>query len=241
LNRSLSIVVPAYNEEDRLPKTLRLIDEFLNKRQWNFREVIVVDDGSKDATVNVAEDFARDHEGVRVIKNPGNRGKGYAVRHGMQHANGEWCLFTDADLSAPIDELDKLFQATDSGADVAIGSRALDRSLIGIHQPGMRETAGKLFNAVMRLAVGLKISDTQCGFKLFSAKAAKAIFPRQQLDRFGFDVEVLFLAKICGFRIAEIPVRWDHYEGSRVGMLTGLRAFAELVEIRVNSLKGKYR
>jgi dolichyl-phosphate beta-glucosyltransferase len=241
LNRSLSIVVPAYNEEDRLPKTLRLLDEFLNKQQWEFREVIVVDDGSKDATVNVAEDFARDHEGVRVIKNPGNRGKGYAVRHGMQHANGEWCLFTDADLSAPIDELDKLFQATDSGADVAIGSRALDRSLIGIHQPGMRETAGKLFNAVMRLAVGLKISDTQCGFKLFSAKAAKAIFPRQQLDRFGFDVEVLFLAKICGFRIAEIPVRWDHYEGSRVGMLTGLRAFAELVEIRVNSLKGKYR
>jgi len=177
-----------------------------------------------------------------VLRNPGNRGKGYSVRHGMTEARGEWRLFTDADLSAPIEELEKLWAAMErEGSQVAIGSRALDRSLIGVHQPGMRESAGRIFNAVMRTVVGLPIADTQCGFKLFQGAASLEIFPRQRLERFGFDVEILFIAKKRGFRISEVPVRWNHAEGSKVGMLTGLHAFSELAAVRWNDLMGKYR
>jgi glycosyltransferase involved in cell wall biosynthesis len=193
-----------------------------------------VDDGSTDATARAADGFA----GVRVLHNPGNRGKGYSVRHGMQEARGEWCLFSDADLSTPIEELEKLWNA---GAPVAIGSRALDRSLIGTHQPGVRESAGKVFNAIMRLTTGLDIADTQCGFKLFRADVAKEVFSRQLLERFGFDAEVLFIADRLGYRIAEVPVIWNHVDGSKVGMFTGLRAFAELAEIRLNNMRGKYK
>jgi glycosyltransferase involved in cell wall biosynthesis len=179
---------------------------------------------------------------VRVLRNPGNRGKGYSVRHGMMEARGEWRLFTDADLSAPIEELEKLWEAMQrDGSQVAIGSRALDRSLIGVHQPSIREGAGRVFNAVMRAVVGLQIADTQCGFKLFQGAAALRIFPLQQLERFGFDVEILFIAKKQGFRISEVPVRWNHVDGSKVGMLTGLHAFSELAAVRWNNLKGKYR
>jgi len=234
LNRSLSIIVPAYNEESRLPETLRKITHYLGRTDWQFHEVLVVDDGSTDATARAAEGF----EGVRVLHNPGNRGKGYSVRHGMREARGEWRLFSDADLSTPIEELDKLWN---TGAPVAIGSRALDRSLIGTHQPGIRESAGKVFNAVMRLATGLNIADTQCGFKLFRADVAKAVFPRQLLERFGFDAEVLFIADRLGYRIAEVPVIWNHVDGSKVGMFTGLRAFAELAEIRMNNMRGRYK
>jgi glycosyltransferase involved in cell wall biosynthesis len=242
LIRSISIVVPAYNEQARLPQTIRRIQEFLTKSEWTFWEIIIVDDGSKDDTVKAASEFAGNTPNIRVLRNPGNRGKGYSVRHGMAEARGEWRLFTDADLSAPIEELDKLWEATvRDGSHVAIGSRALDRSLIGVHQPGMRETAGKLFNAVMRSVVGLHIADTQCGFKLFHGSAALAIFPRQTQDRFGFDVEILFIAKKLGFRISEVPVRWNHVDGSKVGMLTGLHAFTELAQVRWNDLRGKYR
>jgi hypothetical protein len=160
----------------------------------------------------------------------------------MKEARGEWRLFSDADLSAPIEELDKLCDAVDrGGVKVAIGSRALDRSLIGVHQPGFRETAGRFFNAVMRAAVGLHIADTQCGFKLFHKDAAEIAFSRQRLERFGFDVEILYIAKKHGFQIAEIPVRWNHAEGSKVGMLTGLHAFGELAQVRWNDAKGLYR
>ncbi len=160
----------------------------------------------------------------------------------MLKARGEWRLFSDADLSTPIEELDKLWSAVEhGGTEVAIGSRALDRSLIGIHQPGFRETAGRIFNVVMRVTIGLPIADTQCGFKLFRGDVAKEVFSRQMLERFGFDVEVLFIAKQLGYKIAEIPVRWNHAEGSKVGMFTGLRAFLELAEVRANSLRGCYR
>ena len=233
--------MPAWNEQSRLPETLRKIEDYLVTGDWAFHEILVVDDGSSDGTAAVAEEFARANASVRVLRNPGNRGKGYSVRHGMKEARGEWCLFTDADLSAPIDEFDKLRRAAEGGADVVIGSRALDRSLIGVHQPGIRETAGKFFNAVMRVVVGLNISDTQCGFKLFRADVAKEVFSRQKLERFGFDVEVLFIAQRLGYRIAEVPVRWNHVDGSKVGMFSGLRAFTELAEIRVNSLRGRYR
>lgn len=240
--RSLSIVVPAYNEQSRLPETIRQIQEYLSRTQWAFHEILIVDDGSSDKTAEVADSFAKADSNVRVLRNPGNRGKGYSVRHGMAEARGEWRLFTDADLSAPIEEIEKLCDAVErEGSQVAIGSRALDRSLIGVHQPGMRESAGRVFNAVMRGVIGLQIADTQCGFKLFQKEAALEIFPRQTQDRFGFDVEILFIAKKHGYKISEVPVRWNHVEGSKVGMLTGLHAFSELGSVRWNDIKGKYR
>jgi len=242
LIRSISIVVPAYNEQARLPETIRRIQEYLVKSAWTFWEIVIVDDGSTDDTIKALSSFAEANSNVRILRNPGNRGKGYSVRHGMAEARGEWRLFTDADLSAPIEELDKLWEATvREDSHVAIGSRALDRSLIGVHQPGLREIAGKVFNAAMRTVTGLQIADTQCGFKLFHGSASLAIFPRQTQERFGFDVEILFIAKKLGFRISEVPVRWDHVEGSKVGMLTGLHAFTELLQVRWNELRGKYR
>lgn len=208
---------------------------------WDFHEILIVDDGSADATAQLATEAASHNPHIRLLRNPGNRGKGYSVRHGMLEARGAWRLFSDADLSAPIEELSKLWNAVEAGADIAIGSRALDRSLIGRHQPGMREEAGKFFNAIVRAVVGLEIQDTQCGFKLFRADVAQAVFSRQRLERFGFDVEILYIAKMLGYRTAEIPVRWNHAEGSKVSMLTGLHAFGELSQIRVNSLRGLYK
>jgi len=242
LNRSISIIVPAYNEQARLPETLCKIQQYLCRTGWTFHEILVVDDGSSDSTLPLARDFANANPCVRVLCNPGNRGKGYSVRHGMREAKGEWCLFSDADLSTPIEELEKLWTAIErDNAAVAIGSRALDRSLIGVHQHGIREEAGKVFNAFMRVLIGLQIADTQCGFKLFRGDVAKAVFARQLLERFGFDVEVLFIATRLGYRTAEVPVRWNHVEGSKVGMLNGLSAFVELVEIRLNDMRGRYR
>ncbi len=242
LNRSISIIVPAYNEQTRLPETLRRIEEYLAASNWAFHEIIVVDDGSRDDTAGVAEAFSKANPSVRILRNPGNRGKGYSVRRGMLEARGEWRLFSDADLSAPIEELDRLWSVAENGGEaIAIGSREIDRSLIGVHQPGLRESAGRFFNAVMRLLIGLNIADTQCGFKLFRADVVKTVFSRQLLERFGFDVEVLFIAKQHGCRIAEVPVRWNHVDGSKVGMFTGLHAFIELVEIRMNSIRGRYR
>ncbi len=242
LIRSISIVVPAYNEESRLPETIRRIQTYLSNSEWFFHEILVVDDGSTDGTAAAVEAFAREYPNIRLVKNPGNRGKGYSVRHGMAEALGEWRLFTDADLSAPIEELEKLWDAMERDhSEVAIGSRALDRSLIGVHQPGMRERAGRIFNAVMRAVVGLPVADTQCGFKLFQGAASLEIFPRQTQDRFGFDVEILFIAKKHGYKISEVPVRWNHMEGSKVGMLTGLHAFSELAAVRWNDMLGKYK
>jgi len=236
-----SIVIPAYNEAGRIPATLEAVVETVREKRWS-AEVIVVDDGSTDATADVVRRFAAGAPEIRLLQNPGNRGKGYSVRSGLLQALGDVVMFTDADLSAPIEELDKLWDATvRDGSHVAIGSRAIDRSLIGVHQPGMRETAGKIFNAVMRGVTGLQIADTQCGFKLFHGSASLAIFPRQTQERFGFDVEILFIAKKLGFRISEVPVRWNHVEGSKVGMLTGLHAFTELLQVRWNDLRGKYR
>jgi glycosyltransferase involved in cell wall biosynthesis len=242
LIRSLSIVIPAYNERARLPQTLRRILSYISADAPEFYEILIVDDGSTDGTGDEAAAFAASSPNVRVLRNPGNRGKGYSVRHGMLEARGEWRLFTDADLSAPIEELEKLWNAIRRDqSQIAIGSRALDRSLIGVRQPGMRESAGKVFNAVMRAVIGLKIADTQCGFKLFHASVANTIFPKQQQERFGFDVEVLFIANKHGYRISEVPVRWDHVDGSKVSMLTGIHAFSELAAVRWNDIKGKYR
>jgi glycosyltransferase involved in cell wall biosynthesis len=242
LTRSLSIVIPAYDEEKRLSGTLERITDYLKSGKWKFSEVIVVDDGSRDGTVRVAERFRSRVRSVRALRNPGNRGKGYAVRHGMLEAKGEWTLFTDADLSTPIEELEKLWTAAqEARAQVAIGSRALDRSLIGVHQPLFRESAGKLFNLTARVITGLPFWDTQCGFKLFETRAAREIFRRQQLERFGFDVEVLFIARKLGYSSIEVPVRWNDVAGTKVGAVSGLSAFLDPLRVRVNQLRGKYR
>lgn len=233
---SLSIVIPAYNEERRLAATLERISEYLAGQAPAFAEILVVDDGSRDRTAEVAAAFPD----VRVLHNPGNRGKGYSVRHGMLEARGEWTLFTDADLSTPIAELEKLWAAVREGAAVAIGSRALDRTLIGVHQPYLRETMGRIFNLFMRLATGLPFSDTQCGFKLFRSCAAKKIFARQSLDGFGFDVEVLFIARRLGYSIAEVPVRWNDVAGTKVSLARGMKAFLDPLRIRWNQLTGRY-
>jgi glycosyltransferase involved in cell wall biosynthesis len=237
LRRSISIIIPAYNEEKRLPATLRTVRAWLEATSWEFAEIVVVDDGSRDATVELAR-----NAGARVLLNPGNRGKGYTVRHGMLEARGEWTLFTDADLSSPIEELDKLTAAVDrSQARAAIGSRALDRSLIGIRQPLFREYMGRFFNLVIRTVTGLPFHDTQCGFKLFETAAAREIFKRQRLDGFGFDVEVLFIARRLGYRTVEVPVRWNDAAGTKVGMWRGMAAFFDPLKVRWNSILGRYR
>ena len=237
MKRSLSIIIPAYNEAKRLPASLVKVREYLSASPWEFAEVVVVDDGSTDDTVHVARDA-----GVRVLQNPGNRGKGYSVKHGMLEAKGEWALFTDADLSTPIGEIEKLWSAlVDESAQVAVGSRAVDRSLVGVHQPWLREAVGRVFNAAMRLVTGLPFKDTQCGFKLFQTSAGREVFSRQQLDGFGFDVEVLFIAKQLGFRSLEVPVRWDNVEGTKVSLLLGFAAFLDLLKVRRNALQGKYK
>lgn len=241
--RSLSIVIPAYNEEKRLPQTLEKVMDYLGTRKFQFVEVLVVDDGSRDKTAEVAEQASRRWPEVKLLRNPGNHGKGYSVRHGMLEAKGEWALFSDADLSAPIEELVHLEKAVaDDRAAVAIGSRALNRGLIGVHQSKLRETAGRFFNLVMRLTVGLPFWDTQCGFKLFRADAAREVFKRVRMERFGFDAEALFIAKLHGFKTVEIPVRWNHAEGTKVSMFKdSIDMFLDLLRVRRNQIRGFYR
>ncbi|MGA2598159.1 MAG: dolichyl-phosphate beta-glucosyltransferase [Bryobacteraceae bacterium] len=228
--RSLSIVIPAYNEEKRLPGTLDRVLAWLDRRALGFSELIVVDDGSRDNTAGVAES----RPPVRVLRNPGNRGKGYAVRHGMLDARGDWVLYSDADLSTPIEEADRLYDAAmKSGAAIAIGSRAVDRSLVTVHQSSFREYSGRAFNLVMRTITGLPFSDTQCGFKLYRRDAAQKVFSRQKLDGFSFDVEDLYLAKKAGVKAIEVPVHWANVEGTKVSMGQGIKSFTDLVRIRM--------
>ncbi len=237
MRRSISIIIPAYNEEKRLPATLVRIQDYLHRSGWDYAEVIVVNDGSRDDTAGVAQ-----RAGVRVIDNPGNRGKGYTVRHGMLEAQGDWALFSDSDLSSPIEELEKLWAAAERDqAAVVIGSRAVDRSMIGVRQPLFRDLMGRLFNLVMRLITGLSFRDTQCGFKLFQTKAAQSIFSRQQLDGFGFDVEVLYIARRLGYKCLEVPVRWNDVAGTKVSLWRGIAAFFDPLKVRWNSFTCKYK
>ncbi len=240
---SLSIVVPAYNEESRLPDTLEALLAYLDQRSFSFREVLVVDDGSTDRTAEVAARVARAHPHVRLLRNAVNRGKGFSVRRGILQAAGEWVLFTDADLSAPIEELDRLIEAARlRDATVVFGSRALDRSLISVEQSAFRQAAGRCFNLLVRLATGLRFKDTQCGFKLFHARAGREICRRQRIERWGFDVEQLFLARKLGFAAAEVPVRWAHCEGTKIRMLyDSLNMFVDLLRIRLYEFRRLYR
>jgi dolichyl-phosphate beta-glucosyltransferase len=239
----LSIVVPAYNEEARLPRSLALIHDYLTSRGMREEraEIMVVDDGSTDSTALIVQEWSRQLPSVRLISNGQNRGKGYSVRHGMLEARGRVALFTDADLSAPIEEADKLFTALKAGNDVAIGSRALDRSLISTHQSRLRELAGMIFNGFVRLFTGLPFHDTQCGFKAFLREPSRIVFEQQRVERFGFDPEILFLAKRHGLRTVEIPVRWAHDPATKVHVLRdSLLMFRDLFVIRWNWLLGRY-
>lgn len=236
---SLSVVIPAYNEEERLPLALERVSHYL-RRSHPSCEIIVVDDGSTDGTAQLVAEWQQKTPGLRLVSNGRNRGKGYSVRHGMLEARGRVALFTDADLSAPIEEAAKLFAALES-ADVAIGSRDIDRSLIEIHQSRMRELAGIIFNWIVRLFTGLPFHDTQCGFKAFAMPESRIIFQQQRIEDFGFDPEILFLARRHGLRIAEVPVRWAHDARTKVHVVRdSLRMFVDLILIRWNAMLGRY-
>ena len=239
----LSIIIPAYNEEKRLGRSLtRIRDHFASHAPGpDGIEIVIVDDGSTDGTAPVAQEWAREMSFVRLVSNGENRGKGYSVRHGMLEARGRIALFTDADLSAPIEESEKLLGAIAAGNDVAIGSRAMDRSLIGVHQSRLREVAGMIFNGFVRLFTGLPFQDTQCGFKAFVRERCRIIFEQQRIERFGFDPEILFLARRHGLRTAEVPVRWAHDPATKVRVLRdSLLMFGDLLRIRWNWLLGRY-
>lgn len=238
----LSIIVPAFNEEARLGRSLTRIRDYLagTGRDCYKTEVIVVDDGSTDGTADLVRHFIPAFPNLRLISNGRNRGKGYSVRRGMLEAKGKIALFTDADLSAPIEEMEKLLEALET-VDVAIGSRAVDRSLIEVHQSGMREMAGIIFNRFVRFFTGLPFLDTQCGFKAFRRERSQIAFQQQRSERFGFDPELLFLAQRHGLKCVEVPVRWAHSEGTKVHVLhDSLDMFLELVRLRWNWLLGRY-
>jgi dolichyl-phosphate beta-glucosyltransferase len=236
----LSIVIPSFNEELRLPDTLKRIGEYLQTLGLA-TEVIVVDDGSRDRTAAVAESFHGTIAGLRVLSNGTNRGKGYSVRHGMLQARGDLVLFTDADLSAPIEESDKLIAALKNSYDVAIGSRALDRSLISTHESPFREFAGIIFNKIVQVVLRLPFVDTQCGFKVFRRERCRIIFEQQRIEGFGFDPELLYLARHHGLCAVEIPVRWGHSPATKVNMLKdSIKMFVDIFAIRWNAIKGRY-
>jgi dolichyl-phosphate beta-glucosyltransferase len=240
---SVSVVIPAYNEAGRIGQTLRAIGEFARGTALDF-ELIVVDDGSSDDTAQIAEQnlpLAPNVES-RIIRYSPNRGKGYAVRQGLLAARAPYALFSDADLSTPIAEMHKLVDGlSDGSADVTFGSRALNRQLIGVHQPRRRELGGRAFNLVLRLATGLPYWDTQCGFKAFRMSVCRPLIEAGTIDGFGFDIELLYEAHRAGLRMNEIAVRWDHRDGSKVSFLRdGIRMLRDVVTVRKRGARGFY-
>lgn len=243
MSASLSIIIPAYNEAVRLGNTLRTVVDYL-RENWPDGELIVVDDGSSDNTAALARQTFEDSGKLRtsVISYKSNLGKGRAVRLGLLAARGEVALFSDADLSTPITETPKLVEPILSGEfDVTFGSRALDRKLIGVHQPWRREQGGRVFNLAVRLATGLPFWDTQCGFKAFRMSTCRPLVEAATVDRFGFDVELIYLAFRAGLRMKEIPVRWDHNEGSKITLFTdSFKMLNEVSLIRQQAKRGLY-
>jgi dolichyl-phosphate beta-glucosyltransferase len=238
----LSIIIPAYNEETRIKKSLAETIAFLNDFPHS-SEIVVVNDGSVDRTAEAVASFQNTgRTTLRLIENPGNRGKGYSVRNGMLSGEGEIILFMDADLATPLAEIENVIgPIADNRYDIVFGSRALDRSLIGTHQSKLREAIGKVGNLAQYMFTGLTFKDTQCGFKAFRREAAKAVFPLQTIEGFAFDPEILFIAKKQGWRMLETPVRWNHVDGSKVNpFTTPIKALVEVATIRWNDMTGKY-
>lgn len=241
----LSIIIPAYNEEQRIGRSLDEILRFLKEQTYR-AEVIVVDDGSRDGTGKIVADRKAQYdeagEVLRLLTNSPNRGKGYSVRRGVGSAQGEIILFTDADLSSPITEAPRLIAPIAEGlADVTFGSRAINRNLIEVRQSLVRDFGGRVFNLFLRAITGLPYKDTQCGFKAFRRDAAAPVFQRQSIERFGFDPEILYIARKRGLRLLEVPVRWSHSDDSKVSYLRdSVDMFLDLVRIRLNDIKGRY-
>ena len=236
----LSIVIPAYNESARIEDALDRVLSCVEKQNWD-AEVLVVDDGSKDDTAAIVQRWMHDHPRLHLIQNPGNKGKGYSVRNGLLQAAGDIVMFTDADLSAPMEEASRLLAALADGADVAIGSRWLDRARQTIHQPLYRQFFGRCFNWITRTVMGLPFKDTQCGFKAFKRPAAQIIFRLQTIERWGFDPEILFIARKLKYVIREVPVTWGHDERSRISYLKdGMKMLEDMARIRSNSMRGRY-
>jgi glycosyltransferase involved in cell wall biosynthesis len=236
----LSIVIPAYNESTRIERTLQRVMECVDRQGWD-AEVLVVDDGSVDGTVEIVRRWMERNPRLYLVQNDGNRGKGYSVRNGLLQAAGEVVMFTDADLSAPMEEAERLMAAIVAGADVAIGSRWMDRTRQTQHQPMYRRFFGRCFNWVTRTVMGLPFKDTQCGFKAFKRTAAQVIFRLQRIERWGFDPEILFIARKLGYDIREVAVTWGHDERSRMSYLKdGMKMLEEIAAIRINSIAGRY-
>ena len=240
---TLSIIIPAFDEQERLGISIRKILEYIRSERLS-AELIIVDDGSTDKTAETGEKTSAEFPEIRtkVIRYEENRGKGFAVKTGLLAAEADTALFSDADLSTPISELPKLVEPIQNGEyDVTFGSRALDRSLIGVHQPWRREQGGKVFNLIVRSLTGLPFWDTQCGFKAFNMKKFRPLLDLMRIDRFGFDVEFLYVAHFHGLRLKEIPVRWDHDERTKVSVIRdSQRMFNEVRQIRKNSKRGVY-
>ncbi len=237
----LSIIIPVYNEGERIGSSLEKIFRFLDQRRIA-AEVIAVNDGSRDNTAEVLAAFAARHANMRILENPGNRGKGYSVRNGMLNARGDMLLFTDADLSSPIEEAPRLLDALAQGADVAFGSRWKEKELQTRRQSVMRQAAGRLYNLLLRVVLGLPYRDTQCGFKAFTRETARILFTRQRIERWGFDPEVLFIARRFHLKLVEVPVQWANDERSKVRLLSdSFRMGAEMLSIRWAGITGRYR
>ena len=231
---NLSVVIPAYNEQTRIESTLRSVEDYLLNHA-PAHEILVVNDGSTDGTLDVLQRLSDGISNLRILSYDQNMGKGYAVRKGMLAASGEMILLSDADLAAPIEELPRLQAALSKGADVAIGSRDLPDSVRQVHQSSFREAGGRALNLLIQALAVPGIADTQCGFKLFTRPCAQAVFPHCFLNRFSFDVEVLYIARRLGFELAEIPINWAHKEGSKVNPINdGIRIVMDLVRIRLH-------
>lgn len=230
----LSVVIPAYNEEKRIRGTLSRIYDFLSKKNYSY-EVIVVDDGSVDGTVGVVAGTVLHRENkLKIVRNGRNRGKGFSVKSGINAACGDFVLFSDADMSTPIEEVDKLFKYMDSGYDIAAGSRTAEGAYVRMHQPWYRETMGKTFNLIVKSILLGDFKDTQCGFKLFRGDIARNLAREIKIDGFCFDVEMLYLAKLKGYRVKEVGVVWDNSPQSRVKIFnSSMDMFLDLFRIRV--------
>ncbi len=236
----LSVIIPAFNEEKRLPKTLREIDEYLREQSFEF-EIIVVSDGSTDRTCEVVENLKSQIPNLKLICEKINRGKGYGVKVGMLNAKGKYRLFTDADNSTPISEIEKFWAEFEKGADIVIASRDIKGAILDPPQPLFRRFVGEVFKYLRKIIVGLwEIEDTQCGFKCFKGEAAEKIFPKAKIEKFAFDPEILLIAKKMGFKIKEVPVYWKNDLQSKVKFKSMIKMLIDLFKIRFNFLKGEY-
>jgi len=236
----LSVVIPAYNEEKRITKTLKEVENYLKTQAYHW-EIIVVNDGSKDNTATVVQKLTPEIRNLRLIDNKENHGKGYVVRQGMLEAQGKYRVFTDADNSTTLDHVERMWPEFEAGYEVVIGSRDIEGAKLAVPQPWWRRRVGDVFNLMVQIMCGLwGIWDTQCGFKGFSQKATEEIFPQCTIDRFAFDPEILVVAKKMGYKIQEVPVTWINDPDSKVKFKHMVNMGKDLLRIRINMIKGIY-